>query len=356
MKLLPLLFLFCLLLPSCRQEEPGHSQSRESGSRTEPGERELGAPVDLQKLKQFAFLEITSGVLQPSETDDLCKAKGKGFFAYYQFAHKDLQIGIAHLKVFVGGMQEKWTPGAGEETFAEILVQHESIVLWDSVRVGMTEADALEFIGSSTHYKKGAYLHAEIGKHSVDFIIDHSGKVSSIIVRATCRDQHVPYQSDYPATYTPPEITDIAELQALLSQADSVLAYNFNGNNGNSAMVECDALYGIRSKRLCPSAMNRKKLSGKQMKELTEITSDTSTYSGSWTGLAGTCFIPHMGFGFFKNDSLIAQVNVCFLCAGIRTRPYYHSDGLTKKGGDRYIALARKLGLKVVPVDTPVHY
>ncbi len=150
----------------------------------------------------------------------------------------------------------------------------------------------------------------------------------------------------YPSYYTHPEIKELSELRNLLSSSNKVLAYNFNENNGNPANVECYDLYD--STGICPTATNKRILNRNQIKDLIKITCDSMIYDGNWSGLSGVCFIPHLGFGFFKNDSLFAQVNVCFLCNGIRTRPYYKSDGLTKIGFERFSKLARHLNLNVV--------
>lgn len=143
-----------------------------------------------------------------------------------------------------------------------------------------------------------------------------------------------------------PDIYDISELYRLLQSADRVIAYNFNDNNANSANVECDDLY--TSGQLCRSAVNERVLTPAEMDTLIAITTDTTTYDGQWSGIAGVCYVPHAGFGFFRGDSLVAQVSVCFLCHGVRTRPYYKSDGLTKSGYDRYKVLLQHLGLKIV--------
>lgn len=150
----------------------------------------------------------------------------------------------------------------------------------------------------------------------------------------------------FPSYYTHPEINELPELRILLSSSNKVLAYNFNDNNGNPANVECYDLYD--SSGICSSATNKRILNRTQINNLINITCDSATYDGNWSGLSGVCFIPHIGFGFFKNDSLIAQVNVCFICKGIRTRPYYKSDGLTQIGLEKFNELAKLLNLKIV--------
>ena len=151
----------------------------------------------------------------------------------------------------------------------------------------------------------------------------------------------------YPDYYVHPDFQDIRDLKKLLLNADNVVGYNFNDHDGNPAAVECEYLFGAKDKP-CRSATNKKVLSQDQIKRLIQITCDTTTYTGNWSGLAGVCYIPHMGFGFFKKDSLIAEVSVCFICEGIRTRPLYRSDGMTTKGAERFSILAKELGLEII--------
>lgn len=158
----------------------------------------------------------------------------------------------------------------------------------------------------------------------------------------------------YSQLHTRPDIDDIKELEKILRRADKAEGYNFNGHNGNPANVECSELYN--GKNLCGSATNKKILTEKQINALIEITCDTSTYDGKWYGIAGVCYIPHMGFGFFEKDSLIAEVTMCYICSGIRTIPYYKSNGLTTKGGQRFSELAKELGLNIVTSNSRLSY
>lgn len=150
----------------------------------------------------------------------------------------------------------------------------------------------------------------------------------------------------YPSSYrSDPEIYDMNELQLILELSDKVTAYNINDRNRNTADVECEDLYDPITHELCPSAINKTVLSKDQVKKLTEITSDTSTYNGKWSGIAGTCYLPHHAFGFYQNDSLIAQLSVCFMCSKTRTRPYYKSDGLSQVGSKKYRDFIKSIGL-----------
>jgi hypothetical protein len=159
----------------------------------------------------------------------------------------------------------------------------------------------------------------------------------------------------YPSYYTHPEIQDIAVLRSILDSADVVFAFNFNGYNGNTANVGCEYLYK-ENDSLCGTARNMKRLTEGQVKRLVELTTDTATYSGSWSGLAGVCWLPHAGFGFWKRGKLIAQVNVCFLCGGIRTKPLYRSDGLSQKGRKAFYEFVKSVGLTVVDGSSDLTY
>ncbi len=169
--------------------------------------------------------------------------------------------------------------------------------------------------------------------------------IGVIAIGMSCRSQ-VNRSDESVLIPTIPEINDVKILKSKLNTAETVFAFNFNGNNGNPANVECERLYD--SGRLCASAVHRKQLNPAQIQTLIDITTDTTTYNGSWSGLNGVCFVPHLGFAFFQQDSLVAQVHICFLCSGIRTIPYYKSDGLTLLGAQRYEKLAQTLGLEVV--------
>ncbi|WP_306643576.1 hypothetical protein [Sanyastnella coralliicola] len=131
-----------------------------------------------------------------------------------------------------------------------------------------------------------------------------------------------------------PPIEDIQELYDLLIQADRITTYNFNPQAENPAnMSENDmTLYDPSNFNVHPTAYNGKDLPDNSRDELVHMLCDTSIYNGELNGTKGTCFIPHVGFGFFVKDSLIAQTNVCFLCSGVQTSPRYKSDGFSENG------------------------
>lgn len=155
----------------------------------------------------------------------------------------------------------------------------------------------------------------------------------------------------YPSYYTHPEIEEIKELKSILDGADKILAYNYNKGQENPANMGDDNqyLYNLETSDLYAGSYNETSLNQEQQLDLISIITDTNTYSGNWSGLAGVCYIPHVGFGFFKEDSLISQVSVCFMCSGIRTNPFYKSDGLSGKGYIDFEAFVKGIGLEVVP-------
>lgn len=155
----------------------------------------------------------------------------------------------------------------------------------------------------------------------------------------------------YPDYYTHPEIEEIGELKDILLKADKVLAYNYNKGEENPANMddENQYLYNLKTNEIIEGAYNKTQLENHQQRELINLVTDSTNYSGEWSGLAGVCYIPHVGFGFFQNDSLISQVSICFMCSGIRTNPYYKSDGLSAQGFERFESFIREIGLESIP-------
>ena len=154
----------------------------------------------------------------------------------------------------------------------------------------------------------------------------------------------------YPSYYTHPELKHTEALKSILEKSDKVLAYNYNKGQENPAMMGDDNqyLYSLETGERIDGAYNETKLQTENSDHLIDLLSDSTNYSGQWSGLAGVCYIPHVGFGFFKHDSLIAQVSVCFMCQGIRTNPLYKSDGLSSQGSKKFEAFIKGIGLEVV--------
>ena len=154
----------------------------------------------------------------------------------------------------------------------------------------------------------------------------------------------------YPYYYTHPELNSTSELKKILESSDRVVAYNYNEGQENPAMMddENQYLYNLKSKELISNAYNESKLQNDAKNQLINLLCDSANYSGHWSGLAGVCYIPHVGFGFFNNDSLIAQASFCFMCSGIRTNPFYKSDGLSAQGLKNFDAFVKEIGLEAV--------
>lgn len=148
----------------------------------------------------------------------------------------------------------------------------------------------------------------------------------------------------------PPDVYDLKELDTLVQTASHAVAYNFNlgiENAANCGYKDC-YLFDPLNKELNSSAYNKRELSNEDKVDVIKIITDTSTYTDKWYGLAGTCFVPHLGFGFYANDSLLASVSICFICDGIRTYPLYKSDGLSAVGREKLLRLCQRLGLAII--------
>lgn len=153
----------------------------------------------------------------------------------------------------------------------------------------------------------------------------------------------------HPYWYQHADFDDIDSLRQLLSSADSVIACNFNMPMSElpGDFVAHDDVIDWPAGTACNDCGNIRRLDGGQRTRLLRIATDTATYTGAWSGLAGSCFNPHHAFAFFLRGKLVAELNICFICTAIRTRPYYGSDQLSGSGTKAFAALCGSLGLQL---------
>lgn len=70
----------------------------------------------------------------------------------------------------------------------------------------------------------------------------------------------------------------------------------------------------------------------------------------SYSALVSSCFDPHHLFEFYRRDTPVASVAVCFLCSGISSTPLVpaqtlnHGGNLSQRGYDELAALVVELG------------
>lgn len=124
------------------------------------------------------------------------------------------------------------------------------------------------------------------------------------------------------------EWTTLDSLGKVIEISDSVVAYNWNGKDGNPANVYhhiVDA-YGKFDDRIDKKTI----LNQTQKNRLKEILIDSINFDGS----NSQCFIPHIAFVYYHESIIIGQSNVCFLCEGVKSVPK-STKALSKTGNKK---------------------
>jgi hypothetical protein len=131
-------------------------------------------------------------------------------------------------------------------------------------------------------------------------------------------------------------------LKNVVDIADRIVAYQWNGTQGNAANVlhhVVDA-YGTFDQ----SAEVHRELSPEEKEEWSSLVCDTANYDIQY-GFP-MCFIPHVAFVYYRGDEIIGQSNVCFLCTAVKSVPDY-SASLGIEGTKRIKDFCEKLGLTI---------
>jgi hypothetical protein len=140
--------------------------------------------------------------------------------------------------------------------------------------------------------------------------------------------------------------TELADLELIMKQSDKVIAYNWNGNNGNPASIAQDYIvdaYGQFDK----TVGKQFELSHSQIQELKAILSNKTTYNEP----VATCFLPHIAFVYYRDNKITGQTNVCFLCEGVKSVPKFNGS-LSKKGTERLKKFCKSIGLKIIDQES----
>ncbi len=144
-------------------------------------------PVNIKNIKKMINIATTSGVLPTSESANFCRPTGNGFFGHYQLITKNNSKYplIGQLIIFTTDKPQEWKFDNNNETFVEIKLVSSDIKVWESISIGSTEKEVLQFIGSNFHYKKENVLYCEIGIYSANFVIIKN-KVTQLTVGKYC--------------------------------------------------------------------------------------------------------------------------------------------------------------------------
>jgi len=117
-------------------------------------------PVDLYSIKNFKNTEFTSGV----ETK-ICDIETEGFFGSYGLIDMKESKPFANLIVLTTDQPEKWRADSKNEQFVSLELFSEKLIIWDSLRVGLTLVQLNNFIGEQFHYKKGQTVYADFDRY-----------------------------------------------------------------------------------------------------------------------------------------------------------------------------------------------
>lgn len=130
-------------------------------------------PIDINEIKQLAFLETTSGVLSKSESIVFCQPEREGFFRFYFLIDKtdDAFSVFGKLKVFVPDSSNNWRADFKGEHFSEIELNSNKIKVWEKIGVGSSLNELSDFIGGRNLNIKDSLINAEIGEYSIQALI-----------------------------------------------------------------------------------------------------------------------------------------------------------------------------------------
>ncbi|MCP9752833.1 hypothetical protein, partial [Ferruginibacter sp. HRS2-29] len=84
---------------------------------------------------------------------------------------------------------------------------------------------------------------------------------------------------------------------------DKVIAYDFDGGRDDIAVID-------EKGKFVPVITKQQFLTRQQADKITAALSSNSTYGDG----TAACFEPHLGLVFYKNDTMVNQVNICLGC------------------------------------------
>ncbi len=137
-----------------------------------------------------------------------------------------------------------------------------------------------------------------------------------------------------------------SDWNAMIRSADQIIAYNWNGNEGNPANTYH---YMIRENRIDKSAEKLRALNEIETAKWATLVTDTLNYEE----MTPMCFTPHIAFLYVKDDVIVGQSNICFLCSAIFSQPG-KKKSLTPAGTEKVKAFCASLGLTIYDSHTQV--
>ena len=135
-----------------------------------------------------------------------------------------------------------------------------------------------------------------------------------------------------------------------------VKAYTFNLAEDGKQKHICGAPFDGDGEP-CPTLSEGVLMTSAQVEELLAAVNSRKTYGAPLS----KCFIPHHGFVFYdKDEKLVAQISVCFMCDQLRGSPEVKAApkrpmkaALSQGGEARLKAVCKDIGLKACDKSRP---
>ncbi|MEM7551818.1 MAG: hypothetical protein AAF363_19210 [Bacteroidota bacterium] len=175
-----ILFLF---FTGCTNSRTSEQEPETSGQIADKKTRQIRIfeqPVNLDSIKNLDNIEFTSGV----ETKT-CKIETEGFFGFYGFIDMERREPFANLIVLTTDQPEKWRADSNNEQFVSLELFSRKLIIWDSLRVGLTIAQLNNFINEQFHYKKGQTVYADFDRYEGIFQT-RSDTIMSFQIKTKC--------------------------------------------------------------------------------------------------------------------------------------------------------------------------
>ncbi|PTB97261.1 hypothetical protein C9994_03535 [Marivirga lumbricoides] len=135
-------------------------------------------PLIINEIKSLDNILFTSGIVPHSDTNRFCKPDSSIFFGFYILINKELDEQIGTLYIHTTDSPENWRADSKNEKFESIRLFSDDIVIWDSLKVGLSENELKQFVAKQFHYKKGQTIYADFDEFEGFFTIRNDSVVS----------------------------------------------------------------------------------------------------------------------------------------------------------------------------------
>ena len=124
-------------------------------------------------------------VVPHSDTSRFCNPTKNGFFGFYSIIDKKNDEQIGTLYIHTSDKPENWKSDSQNETFTSINLLSNDIVIWDSLKVGLTQSELNNFIANQFHYKKGQTVYSDFGKYEGIFTM-RNDSIVKLEIKTKC--------------------------------------------------------------------------------------------------------------------------------------------------------------------------